>query len=459
MPARDLDDGCATPNRLTRLARFAERIVPDPITASAFLLVLLFIAALVVGNPAASVMDAYYRGLWMLLPFTMQMTLIIVLSSVISATPLFKRLVLRLAKVPRSAREVVALSVLLQSVLSYFYWGLGIAIGPLIAIHFCREAEARKIRVDFLFVLSAVAAAGSVWQFGLSATAPLLMATPGHFLEDTTGLMGLGSTIWSPAAIVQEIAFTALLIGAACLLLPKDPTPVSAFPEAFRLGEPAAKPAATATDHSLSRSERLERIRTITLLLGAALGGWLYHHFAVRRMGLDLNSLNAIFLLLCLILHRNVHSFTDALRSAAVSSWSVIVIYHLYAGLAGLIQFTTVGNLFAESFASISSRYTFPLLTALAGSVVALFIPTSGGQWTVQGFVTVRAAEAVGVTAQRGLLALGVGDQMGNLVSPFWYVVLAGIARVDFRRFYGYGLVFAALWFALGVLVFTLLPC
>ena len=76
----------------------------------------------------------------------------------------------------------------------------------------------------------------------------------------------------------------------------------------------------------------------------------------------------------------------------------------------------------------------------------------------IQGFVTAKTAAAVGVTAQRGLLALSVGDHMGNLLSPFWVVVAAGIARVDFREFIGYIVVFAALWFALGVLCFTFLP-
>ena len=54
------------------------------------------------------------------------------------------------------------------------------------------------------------------------------------------------------------------------------------------------------------------------------------------------------------------------------------------------------------------------------------------------------AATAAGVTVQRGLLALSIGDHMGNLISPFWYVIVAGIARVDFREFFGYGLIFAA---------------
>jgi short subunit fatty acids transporter len=76
----------------------------------------------------------------------------------------------------------------------------------------------------------------------------------------------------------------------------------------------------------------------------------------------------------------------------------------------------------------------------------------------IQGFVTATAAQAVGVSVQRGLLALSVGDQMGNLVTPFWAVIMSGIARVDFRRFIGYSIAFSAIWFVLGVLVFTFLP-
>src|SRR5207244_396269 len=133
--------------------------------------------------------------------------------------------------------------------------------------------------------------------------------------------------------------------------------------------------------------------------------------------------------------------------------------YHLYASVAGLMQFTTVGAKAADWAASVSTAATFPLITAIAGTVFACFIPSSGGQWTVQGFVTVKTAMAVGVSVPRGMLALGVGDHMGNFLTPFWYVVIGGVARVDFRNFFGYGVVFSAIWFAVGVIVFTFAPC
>ena len=169
--------------------------------------------------------------------------------------------------------------------------------------------------------------------------------------------------------------------------------------------------------------------------------------------------MNTIFLLGCFVLHGNVFRFTKALQQAIAASWPIVVMYHLYAGVAGLIQFTPVGEFLATLVDPISTPLTFVLLTAAISSVVAVFIPTSGGQWLIQGFVTVKAAEAVGATAQRGLLALSIGDHMGNLISPFWAVVGANIARIDFRLFFGYRLIFAALWFGVGVIVFTFLPC
>jgi short-chain fatty acids transporter len=420
------------------------------------------IISLSIGNSVTATIDAYYRGLWMLLAFTMQMTLILALSLILASTTAFKRAVLAVSRIPRTSIQVVALAVLCTGFVSYLNWGLGLALGPMIAIHFCREAERKGIPVDFLFMLATMGGAGAVWQFGLSASAPLLMATPGHFLQQTTGIMTLGSTIWSPASIILVITFTIAVIVAGCLFMPKNIRQISEFPESNKLGESAAAFEDAQSEKplvSLSFAQWLERSPIVVAALCFALICWLYYHFFTKNLSLDINSVNTIILLLGLLFHQNVARFTAALREAVVSSWPIVVMYHLYAGVAGLIQFTPVGEFLAGLANPIMTSYSFPLLTALISTVVAVFIPTSGGQWLIQGFVTVKSAAIVGVTAQRGLLALSVGDHMGNLISPFWAVVGAGIARVDFRLVFGYRLIFAAIWFVFGVLAFTFLPC
>jgi short-chain fatty acids transporter len=113
-------------------------------------------------------------------------------------------------------------------------WGLSIALAPVIAIHFAREAERKGIEIDFLFLMSALAGAGAIWQFGLSGSAPLLMATPGNFLEQQAGVMPLTTTIWSPAALMLVASFTAAVVFVGVTFMPKHVRQVSEFPQATR---------------------------------------------------------------------------------------------------------------------------------------------------------------------------------------------------------------------------------
>jgi short-chain fatty acids transporter len=452
----------APADRLTRFSQFIGRVIPDAMSTAVGMLLLLAVAALAAGNAGGAVMDAFYRGLWMLLPFTMQMTLILVLSATLGAAPVFKAAVARLSRLPRTQGQVFALACLVVGCLGYLFWGLAVALGPLVSIYFAREAERKRIDVDFPFLLATTAAAGSIWQFGLSASAPLMMNTPGHFLEKQTGLMPLSTTIWTPTTVAFVLTFLATLIVAARFLNPKRPQALSRFPDAFRLAEPLlvtaqAEPIDPAPPVS-TLSDRIEKSSVPVAILVAALAAWVYYHFFVRNLGLDLNSLNTILFGLALLVHRTVASFNRALQAAILSCWPIVVMYHLYGGVAGLLQFTTLGTTISGLLATVSTRYTFPFFTALISTVVACFVPSSGGQWVIQGYVTAEAATAVGVSVQRGLLALSIGDQMGNLLTPFWAAVGAGIARIDFRRFIGYQFAYAAIWFVLGVIIFTLFP-
>ena len=123
------------------LRRVMERWVPDALTTAIVLMVVLIGLSLTIGGTANQTLDAYYQGLWMFLRFTMQMTLILVLSLIVTATPLFKNMVVSISRTPQTRIQVVTLSALCVGGLSYLNWGLSLALGPVIAIHFCREAE------------------------------------------------------------------------------------------------------------------------------------------------------------------------------------------------------------------------------------------------------------------------------------------------------------------------------
>lgn len=442
-------------SRLDRFADLVVHFVPDAITASVIMLLALAAWAVFLGTSPPDLAEAYYKGFWSLLPFTGQMTLIVLLGTALTTTPFFRALVTRLSQAPGTAPGIIALGVLLSAACGYLFWGLGFALSPIIAVHFAHQAERKGIRLHFPFYMATIYASTAVWQFGLSSSAPLLVATPGHFLEKVIGVIPLSRTIWSPAALIHVGAFTGAVIAVGALLMPRRDKPVSAYPDAMRLVE---------HDHGGDEaprtfSERLERKSFVTWLLCAAFILWLWTHFFTKSLGLNINALNMILLLLTFGLHSSVRNVSKALEKAVISAWPVIVLYHLYAGIAGLIEHTRVGENMAALVTSASSPATFPTLSAAIGTLFAFFIPSSGGQWAIQGLVTVKSAMALGVSVERALLSMQIGDHMGNLMSPFWYMVIAGIARIDFRTFFGYGLVYAVLWFVIGAIVFTVAPC
>src|SRR5439155_27023344 len=142
------------------------------------------------------------------------------------------------------------------------------------------EAERRKIPIDFPFFLAVTTAAQALWQFGFSSTGPLLSATSGHFLQNITGIMPLSTTIWSPAAIIHQIAYTCAALVSACVLMPKTCRPISEFPESGKLVEPT-QAAAPEDDGIIGFAQHLEKSAIVPLILCTMLGIWIGYHFLV----------------------------------------------------------------------------------------------------------------------------------------------------------------------------------
>ncbi len=214
--------------------------------------------------------------------------------------------------------------------------------------------------------------------------------------------MALGTTIGSLPALMVTFVFPLSLILLARYLMPQQVKPISAFPAAAALAQPAAEPGPASRREAAGFSGWTERTFLFPFLLGIALVAWLYHHFVNKGLGLELNSMVTVLLLLALLMQRSFGAFSRAMAKAVVSCWPVIVLYQLYGGVAGVLQFTRVGPWFAHVFADLATPLTFPLLTAVGASIIAIFVPSSGGQWIIQGFVTVEFRECAGGNAAAG---------------------------------------------------------
>ena len=123
----------------------------------------------------------------------------------------------------------------------------------------------------------------------------------------------------------------------------------------------------------------------------------------------------------------------------------------------GVMSATGLTALFADSLAGLGGGHALPLFTFFAAAVINLFVPSGGGQWAVQGPIAVKSALAAGIDPAYAVMAVAYGDQLTNMLQPFWALPLLAITRVKAREIVGYtaiALVVAGGWIAVGLVLF-----
>src|SRR4030066_1683248 len=170
------------------LTNFSQKFVPTSFAIALILTIFTFaLALLFTGSNFYSLVQYWGNGFWELLSFAMQMCLIILTGYIVAVSPLVSRLLNFLANLPKGPKSSILLMVILSLSLSWIHWGFSI-VGSAIMVKFI----ASKQKVDYrLLVAAAYLGMGCTWVSGFSASAPLLVATPGHFLEKEIGLIPL----------------------------------------------------------------------------------------------------------------------------------------------------------------------------------------------------------------------------------------------------------------------------
>ena len=74
----------------------------------------------------------------------------------------------------------------------------------------------------------------------------------------------------------------------------------------------------------------------------------------------------------------------------------------------------------------------------LSGGLINIFVPSGGGQWAVQGPIVLQSAIDLGVSIPKSIMALAYGDQLTNMLQPFWALPLLGITQLKAKQILPY---------------------
>lgn len=469
------------------ISRAFYRICPDPFVIAILLTVLTAILAMVYGSYPPEKSDMLKRsealldwwradtGLWKLLAFSMQMCLVLVTGYALAATKPVRHMIQSIAGWPRSTASAAVLVCIIACLTGLLNWGLGLIVGALLALEVGRSLTKRGIAVHYPLLAAAGYMGLLVFHGGFSGSAPLTATTVAGarrlLPESAIALLGNGisldRTLFSPLNLFVTGGLIVLLPLLFWRLAPRQPAEMHRFVEPHRA---ALAQAAVLPDEScptlpgagpaggFSLPDLLDRSALIVWLVAAPLLLALVRYVQVNGiLSVQLNEINVLMLALGLILHGSPRAYMNAVEHGARDCAAIIIQFPIYAGIMAMMQDSGMAARVTAKFTAIGDAHTLPALSFAAATLVGLFVPSGGAQWGLQGPIALQSGAAAGVDPAAMLMSVAYGDEVANMLQPFWALPLLAITGVRARDIVGYtaiAMAVAWIWMALGLLLF-----
>lgn len=396
------------------------------------------------------VLDAWQSGLWNtpMLAFAVQMMLILVLGHILALAPAVSRGIDRISNLAKTSAHAAFLVTFSTLVLAFFNWGLGLIFGAIIARKMAEKFAREGKPINYPLLGAAGYAGMMVWHGGISGSAPVKVVEEGHLNQLMTGILSTEKLEVLQASIpFEETVFSPMNIVASLLLLITLPLFMAWMARSSK--KQLILPISnfhTPTDDApeqASGAEKLDYSRIFCLSFALLILAYAIS-IPIREANgfgfINLNFLNLMLLGLCFLFHGRVRSFLSGLDQAISGASGILIQFPLYFGIMGIMRESGLIDQISTFFISISTEDSFPIFTFISAGLINLFVPSGGGQWAVQGPIIIQAADSLGTSLSKSIMALAYGDQITNMLQPFWALPLLGITGLKAREILPYTL-------------------
>ena len=441
----------------TRLIRVFKALLPAPFTIAVVLTLVTFVLAYFLSpnqETPLSLLNYWEKGLWNspLLVFAVQMMLMLVLGHVLALTKTVSHWIDKVTLFCSNTAQAAAWVTLLTLLVSFFNWGLGLVFGAIFARKVGEHATKNNIPLNYPLIGAAGYSGLMVWHGGISGSAPIKIAEKGHFLEEKIGVISQSETIFSTMNIRISLVLLIVLPFLMYMLGKKSKSKIIKINSAPIEDE----------KEEIQGAERLDHSNILAYVFGGMIIMYCLYKVLILPQQLSLsfitpNFINLFLLAIGILLHKNFNHFLKGVNQAIGGASGILIQFPLYFGIMGIMNSSGLVGVFSDFFVSISNPTTFPIFAFISAGIVNVFVPSGGGQWGVQGPIIIEAASQLNVPYWKAVMALAYGDQLTNMLQPFWALPLLGITGLKAKDILPYSLLLLLLGgsiFVIGLLLF-----
>ena len=432
-----------------------KKYLPSPFTIAILLTFLTIVLALLFTKPiqvgtidyGLDILSFWEKGIWStsLLEFSYQMMLILVLGHVLVLSKPISNSILKVTKLCKNTAISATIVASLTMLVAFFNWGLGLIFGALLARKVAEHAQRNQIKINYPIIGAAGYMGMMVWHGGISGSAPIKINESGHItgimknvsssdmLSQIPEVINYSQTIFS---LSNLSIFLVVLISISGLFywLGKKSKPTHINLQEYQLFEQI---------EAKTKAEKLDNSKILSIIFGILIVATFFHqyHEAIRELKITPNLINFLMLGLGIILHGSFKKFTNAVGESISDISGILIQFPLYLGIMGIMSQSGMVGQISDFFVSISNVNTLPIFTFFSAGLVNIFVPSGGGQWVVQGPIVVESALQLGVPLNKAIMALAYGDQITNMLQPFWALPLLGITKLKAKEILPYTLI------------------
>ena len=331
-------------------------------------------------------------------------------------------------------------------VTSMLNWAFCTIVTPILAMHLAKRIKG----LHFPMMVAGGYSCMILGQcLGPSATLYSNLATEGSSYAEIVGQsMSVAETCYNPMNIILWVVLAVVFILLVLFTRPGEhelvelgniATEADVEPESYK-----------STKKPENAAEHMNTFKPFMWITGAFI--FLYIVYSVATKGLlgalNMNLVIFLFVGINCFLFPEPHQWIEAHKNSMHLATDVMLQFPFYGAIMGMMYLDGgLGSVLINAMVSVANAQTLPIFSFLSACLVNLFIPSQGGQFTVQGPLIVAAAKAIpDANLVNCLNAFVYGDECTNLLQPLYVIPALSVVGMKLKDVWGFMAFICVFW-------------
>ena len=216
------------------------------------------------------------------------------------------------------------------------------------------------------------------------------------------------------------------------------------------------------TEKPVTAADKMNTCKPVMWVVALFIACYMVYSFATKGFlgSLNMNFVIFMFIGINSILFPQPRQWMNAHMASAHLATDVMLQFPFYGAIMGMMYIEGgLGSVIVNAIVSVASAQSLPVLVFLSACIVNIFIPSQGGQFTVQGPLIVGAVNGIeGANLFNCLNAFVYGDECTNLIQPLYMIPALAVVGMKLKDVWGFMAFICVFWVVVACLGLYFLP-